>query len=88
MDILTVLRDWHNAKLQIDALEEKISKYRVAVAREMNKQDVNKFTVGNYTVSRRRTTKSHITKANVPVDIWNRYATSSSFDAFYLKRKC
>lgn len=86
--MITVLRDWHNAKLQIDALEKKIHKYRLAVAREMNRQDVNKITVGNYTVSRRRNTKTHIPKANVPIEIWTRYSTSSSFDAFYLKRKC
>ena len=88
MDMLAILRDWHDAKLKIVELEEKIDRHRVVVAREMNRLDVNKITVGNYTISRRRNTKTHIPKANVPIDIWRRYSTSSSFDAFYLKRRC
>jgi len=87
MDILDILQDWYESKKQLDALEKKIQKYKTTIAKEMNNRDVDQITESGFIVKRRRNTRSYITKGNVPEEIWNRYSSKSSFDAFFLSKK-
>jgi hypothetical protein len=87
MDILDILQDWYESKKQLDALEKKIQKYKTSIAKEMNNRDVDQITESGFIVKRRRNTRSYITKGNVPEEIWNRYSSKSSFDAFFLSKK-
>ncbi len=84
MNIGQILKDWNYAKKRLDEIEEEISKYKKLIAKEMNAREVNKLSEAGYSVSRRRITKSYLTKDSVPSDIWNRYSTKCSFDAFFL----
>ena len=80
----TVLEKWHRDKEKIQILEEKLKKYKSIIGKEMNKRNVEKLSEGNFVVSRRKNTRTYLTKDNVPLEIWNRYATKCSFDAYFL----
>lgn len=80
------LLKWHKAKKKLEALEEKIEKYKRVVAAEMNAKNVDKISAGNFTVARRRNTRSYLTKESVPAEIWREYATKSHYDAFFLTK--
>lgn len=82
-----MLHDWNTTKQQLEILEEKIQKYKTIIAKEMNKRDIDEIHEGDYIVKRRRNTKTYISKENVPEELWKRYSTKSSFDAFYLSKE-
>ena len=82
-----ILQKWYSAKEKLEILEEKIKKYKLAIAKEMNKKEVDKISEKGFVVSRRRNTRSYLTKDNVPAAIWKEYATKSHYDAFFLTKK-
>lgn len=86
MDIENTLRKWDDARKKIEILEDKLKKYKSAVAKEMNKREVDRLTSGGYIVTRRRNTKTYLSKENVPAEIWKEYSTRSSYDAFFLTK--
>lgn len=82
-----ILSKWDNTKKKLEILESRISKYKSKVSKEMNSRGVDTITSGNYTVNRRRNTRTYITKENLPEDIWKKYSTRCSYDAFFIKSK-
>lgn len=86
-EIQTILSKWHEVKLKLDDLEEKIKKYKSLIAKEMNFRNVEKISSGSFSVTRRRTTRSTLSKESVPENIWKEYATKCSFDVFNLIKK-
>jgi hypothetical protein len=87
MNFGEILSEWYDTKKKLEELEEKITKYKSIISKEMNSKDINHITESGFTVSRRRISKSYLTKESVPSDIWNRYATRCSYDAFFLTRE-
>jgi hypothetical protein len=81
-----ILEKWYEAKKKIEDLEDRINEYKNKITKEMNTKNIDKIQTENFCVSRKRNTRSYLTKDNVPVDIWNKYSTRSSFDAFYLTK--
>lgn len=86
-EIQTILSKWHEVKLKLDTLEDKIKKYKSLIAKEMNFRNVEKISSGSFSVTRRRTTRSTLSKESVPENIWKEYATKCSFDVFNLIKK-
>lgn len=86
-ELLKILEKWHETKEKLNILEERLSKYKAQVAKEMNKRSVDKLSAGNFTVSRKRSTRTYLSKESVPESIWKEYATKCSFDVFTLVRK-
>lgn len=87
MQLEDILSKWNDAKKKITLLEEKIEKYKRCIEKEMNNKSVDKLESASYMIHRRRTTKTYLSKENVPVEVWNKYSSRTSFDTFYLKRK-
>jgi hypothetical protein len=87
MNFGEILSEWYDTKKKLESLEEQITKFKSIISKEMNYKDINQLTDGGFTVSRRRISKSYLTKENVPSDIWNKYATKCSYDAFFLTRE-
>jgi hypothetical protein len=86
-NLQNTLNKWNEAKKNLEIIEEKIKKYKNIVAKEMNTRETDKLSIGNYTVTRRRNTRAYITKENIPDDIWQKYSTKCSYDAFFLVKK-
>lgn len=84
MNIGQILKDWNYAKKRAEEIEEEIAKYKRLITKEMNSRDVNKLAENGFSVSRRRISKTYLTKDSVPSDIWNKYATKCSYDAYFL----
>ena len=82
-----ILEKWDDSKKKVEILEKRIAKYKAEVSKEMNKRGVEKLDVGDYSVSRRRNTRAFLSKESVPEDVWTKYSTKCSYDAFYLKKK-
>lgn len=86
MNIGETLRKWDEAKRKMEVLEEKVKKYKNIVSKEMNKKEVDRLSADGFSVQRRRNTRSYLSKENVPSDIWKKYSTRLSYDAFFLTK--
>lgn len=85
-DLERILSKWDDAKKKLENIEQEISTYKLKVTKEMNSKDTDKISTDNYTVIRRRNTRAYVTKDNLPEDIWKKYSTRCSYDAFYISR--
>jgi hypothetical protein len=86
-DIGTILQKWHEAKKKAAILDQKIKKYKLQIAKEMNRREMDKLSGNGYSISRRRNTRTYVTKESVPSSIWNQYSTRCSYDSFHLVKK-
>lgn len=86
-DINTLLQRWNDTKEKIKEYEMKCEKYKKIAEKLMEKSGATHLTGDVYKVERRDISKSSIAKKNVPSDIWEKYATTASYSAFYLKKK-
>lgn len=84
-DIDSILKKWIELKKKSKLIEEKLSRYRSAVEKKMLDNSVKELTSGNIIVTKRTNVISRIKKADVPAEIWNKYAVRESFDAYYIK---
>ena len=87
MNISEILQKWHRAKEKIQTLEESIDRYKATIAKEMNTRETDTISEGDFSVTRRRTARDTFSKANIPADVWKKYATRCSYDVFQLKKK-
>lgn len=85
-DIAFTLEKWYSSKQKMRVLEERIERYRQAIAKELNSKGVSTLSGGDYTVTRRRNVKTTLSKDSVPKEIWDKYSKKSSYDAFFLKK--
>ena len=85
-DLERILSKWDDAKKKLENLEEEIANCKLKVTKEMNNQDTDKISTENYTVIRRRNTRASVSKENLPEDIWKKYSTRCSYDAFYISK--
>ena len=84
---MDVLEEWFEAKLKLEKLEKRIAKCKAIIGKEMNNKGVDKLKIGSFSVSRRRNTRTYVTKETVPEEIWKKYSTRCSYDAFFLSKK-
>lgn len=83
-DIKKLLEHWFEAKNEIIKLEKKIEKYKCVANRVMNQQNTNILTDNNIKLKRKEISRTTISKQDVPKDMWNKYARSCSYKAYYL----
>ena len=81
-----ILEKWDTAREKMGILEEKIKKYKEEVEQEMNRRGATKLSIGKYTVTKRKSTRGYLSKETVPSDIWQKYSTRCSYDAFFLTK--
>jgi len=87
MELNEILSKWQKAKEQKSVYEKQCEKYRTAVERYMNKKSTNSIATDDYIVSRRDTTRQQLTKKDVPIDIFNKYASRVTYSTYHIKEK-
>ena len=85
MDLNKILHKWDKAKKQKILYEKECDQCKGAVERYMNKKEKNIIQSDKYIVSRLSNTRQHLSKQNVPLDIWDRYSSRSSYMVYRLK---
>lgn len=85
--ISDLLERWDNAKKNLATTEARIEKYKKLAKRIMVKNGTNIIESGSYSLNKQAISRNSIAKIDVPEEIWNRYSKSSSYEAFYLKKK-
>jgi uncharacterized protein YydD (DUF2326 family) len=83
-DIATLLEHWTEAKAEIAELEKKIEKYKRLANRVIDQQGDNTLSSTYYTLKRQTISRKTLSKRDVPVQIWEKYARSCSYPAYYL----
>lgn len=96
-DIDTLLSSWHDTKQEIAKLELRLDKYKRAAEKIMKKRSSsrynddsdeetgnNRITGTDYTLIKRIITRKTIGKDDVPTSVWDQYAKSCSYPAYYL----
>ena len=53
----------------------------------MKEENVNIITRGIYTVKKRQMSSSRINKKDVPKDIWEKYSSTTKYEALYIGLK-
>jgi len=86
-EIEQTLSKWNDARLKIKTLEEKMEKYKTKVKRFMEKNQTDTLNVGRYTVSKRNTVRTQLLKKDVPVDLWSKYSSRSSYESLILRER-
>lgn len=81
------LEKWFDAKQKIQILEQKIERYKKVIQKKMNEQHTNKIKEGAYTIERRSISRKYISKNSMPSELWTKYATATTSDAFYISKK-
>ena len=86
IDITTLLERWSKAKIEIEELEKKVEKYKRLANRIMDREGNYELSSLYYTLKKRKISRKTIYKQDVPNDIWEKYAHSTSYPAYYLTK--
>jgi len=83
-DIDRLLSNWFEAKQRISELEKKCEKYKAIADRIMNIRGEYSLKSKTLILSKHDTERQSISKKDLPKDIWNAYAKTSSFSTYRL----
>ena len=86
-DISDLLQHWEKTKAQISELEAKLEKYKLLATRIMSQNNTDTLTDGYYTLKKRNLSRENISRADIPKEIWKKYAKSFTYPAFYLSKQ-
>ena len=84
MDKQELLQKWMESKQEMTRLQKKCDKYKKVAGKIMNEEGIKSFSSGGLKVSKRTQTREQVTKKSLPKDLWDRYSTSTIYDAYYL----
>lgn len=87
MELDDLLFKWQQAKEQKILYEKQCEKYRTSVEKYMSKKNISTIDTKNYILSRKDTTRQQLTKKDVPIDIYNRYASRITYSTYHVKEK-
>ena len=82
-----LLKEWHDAKLQIALLEKKCDKYKRYSEKILNNLNKESITCSDFTLKRVNMSRNTLSKKNVPPEIWNKYSTTSSYSSYYISSR-
>lgn len=86
-DINNLLEHWMDVKNQLSDLELSLSKYKKLASKIMSKNDTTTLYSDNYVLQQRNISKKTLSKDDVPKEIWNKYAKTTTYTAYYLSKK-
>lgn len=84
-DLDELLEAWYKVKSEIAYLERKCEKYKKYCETILDKKEIDILTGTKYVLKRTTTTRTSISKKDLPRDIWVKYSTKTSFNAYFLK---
>ena len=71
------VKKYLEAKRLLAELESKVAKYRARILEEMKAKGATRLATPEYKIAIRKMEAEHIRRADVPVDLWARYARPS-----------
>ena len=86
-DITNLLNHWMSTKNQIAELELSLTKYKKLATKIMSKTDTDTIHSDDYILKKRTLTKKTLSKDDVPKEIWERYAKTTTYPAYYLSKR-
>lgn len=86
-DISSLLEKWSDAKNEMVELEKRIDKYKRLANRVMDYQGNDNISSTYYTLRRKNISRTSISKQDVPEHIWQKYARTCTYPAYYLSEK-
>lgn len=85
MSVETILAKWNEVKLEQEKLQRKHKRYRNKIEKLMINSGKNKITAGIYTATRTECRKESLSKSKVPLELWNKYKSVSTYSQISLK---
>ena len=86
-DINNLLESRMDIKTQLSQLELSLTKYKKLAAKIMIKNDTTTLRSDKYVLQQRNMSKKTLAKDDVPKEIWNKYAKTTTYTAYYLSKK-
>lgn len=83
-DIEALLDRWSKSKISMLELEKKVEKYKKLANRVMDTQGTHSISSPHHTLKRRTMSRKTISKHDVPEHVWEKYARTCSYPAYYL----
>lgn len=87
IDVEELLDNWQDVKDQISVLEKKMEKYKKVATKIMEKKGSNSISSKDYILSKKDLRRNTIAKCDVPLQVWDKYSKSCTYQAFYLKKR-
>jgi len=79
---------WYSTKQEIAKLEKKCDDYKEVLDRLMVKLDTDRLEGSDMCLKKTRVTKALLTKKDVPPEVWDKYATTTTYTTYtFSKRK-
>ena len=78
---------WGTIKAEIKRLESVCAQLKQRARKTMDAQGINSISGSKFRVIRKTQHTSRMVKKHIPQDVWDRYATITSSDNFYVKKK-
>ena len=86
-DINNLLEHWMDVKIQLSDLELSLTKYKKLAEKIMIKNNTTTLRSDKYVLQQRNISKKTLAKDDVPKEIWNKYAKTNTYIAYYLYKK-
>ena len=84
--VAEILSKWYNAKQESALLLKKCEKYKKLSKKIMDRLQKNTLKSSKHKVTRKNISRKWIKKAAIPAEVWERYATESKYEQYYLSR--
>jgi len=83
-DVSAVLEKWYLAKEEIKKLEAKCDSYKRFTDKVMRHEGKKSLESKYYRVTKRTQKRRTMSQQTTPQEIWEKYAKTTEFDAYYL----
>eukprot|EP00408_Alexandrium_pacificum_P065516 CAMPEP_0171176660 /NCGR_PEP_ID=MMETSP0790-20130122/11848_1 /TAXON_ID=2925 /ORGANISM="Alexandrium catenella, Strain OF101" /LENGTH=189 /DNA_ID=CAMNT_0011641553 /DNA_START=76 /DNA_END=643 /DNA_ORIENTATION=+ len=80
-----ILAKWSEAKKKEDAAKKEIEACKTEVEATLMKTGMTAIKTASFEVSKRQQSRESVSKADLPADVWKRYAKTSEFSVLALK---
>ncbi len=77
---------WGDIKQQIKILEKQSDLYKKRAEKLMNQKGINIIRGENYMIKKVQQISTRVKKINLPLHIWDQYASVNAYDVYYVKK--
>uniref|UniRef100_A0A7S1RS52 Uncharacterized protein n=1 Tax=Alexandrium catenella TaxID=2925 RepID=A0A7S1RS52_ALECA len=80
-----ILAKWSEAKKREDAAKKEVEACKTEVEATMMRTGMTAIRTSSFEVAKRQQSRESVSKADLPADIWKKYAKTSEFSVLALK---
>ncbi len=85
-DLETLFKEWHSIKRKMSDLKDREDDIKKIVTKIMKMEDTKTLSAESFEVEQRSQKRKTISKADMPSDIFEKYAKTKEIKALYLKK--